>query len=487
MEKRQRTLLIEPYPYVRELFGGRDDIALYADKAVVAFDGGSQSSYAISHPDADWLASGEVDLDDAKARIRANLPLYYRWMGESDAYEDNQRSFLLFVLGFAETLRRLNVTRAVFFTGVAHHVEYALIETACQLAGVRQVFLYPMPFGKGRLLPVVQDHSIADRQPLGTELSDVHFEQDVLAYRDNFLSRGVPKQNETIGGSAVSRPYAYFKLAEREIKGLIKRLIGRAPPATHLIEKRKGYGLTATLRIINRQKEALDYYLSQAISNEEAERLIAGEAPLPILYAHYQPEASTFPEGGAVVDHLDVVLAMRKAGYGGKILYKEHPGSWIYFSKVTGFSLVGIARSREYYLQLQSLGCVFLQPRYRPGDDLLRKVFPVTITGSVAVERSLTGWRTCCLGEPWFKGAPGVTSVLACFGPDGLFYDAGRWTIDPDAGIKWFSSLLAGRTLTNYPGIGTGRGLDSEESRQEFLGQLQGLVTSFAPVEMVPQ
>lgn len=473
----RRTLLIEPYGYVRQRFEAEERIALYAGKSVSLREAGQLLTLDIESPLTLGTASGfNLDIDGVKARIRANMPLFYRWMGESDTYEDNQRSFLIFVLRFVEVFKQLDIAQAVFFTGVAHHVEYSLIEIACQLAGVKQVFLYPMPFGKGRLLPVVQQGSIADRRPLGVQLSDVDFQDDVRAYRDNYLSRGVPKQNESIGGSAVSRPYAYRKAFERELKRWVKTLIRRERKPTHLIDRRKGYGLTSTLRIIGRQSRALDYYASKAIPNEAAIKLIADEGPLPLLYAHYQPEASTFPEGGAFNDHLDVVLAARRAGYAGRILYKEHPASRIYYSKITGFSLVGIARSEEYYRQLEALGCVFLQPSFRPDESMLRQVFPVTITGSIAVERSLTGWRTCCAGLPWFKGLPGVVGIEECFGPGGIFYDPGCWTTGQDDGVEWFASQLSGRTMTNYPGIGTGVALTQKAYKEDFLRELAMLI-----------
>ncbi|MGO7134360.1 hypothetical protein [Rhizobium leguminosarum] len=482
METMRRTLLIEPYGYVRERFEPDARIAIYAGKTVKWRLAEHEQVFDIVHPvDETFSHLADVDFQDVKARISANIPLFYRWMGESDTYEDNQRSFLIFVLRLTEVLRRLEVAHAIFFTGVAHHVEYTLIEIACRLANVKQVFLYPMPFGAGgRLLPVVQTNSIKDREFLGLELSGVDFRDDVIAYRDNYLARGVPKQNERIGGPAVSRSYAYFKLAEREARQRAKTIVRKQPAVPHLIDRRRGYGLSAMSRVINRQKYALDYYSSKAISNEEAERLIARENPLPLLYAHYQPEASTFPEGGSFSDHLDVVLAIRRAGYSGKILYKEHPGSWIYYSKITGFSLVGIARSVEYYHQLEALGCVFLQPRFRPGNAMMRQVLPVTITGSIAVERSLTGWRTCCAGVPWFKHAPGVTGIDDCFGPDGIFYDPEKWRTGEHEGIDWFAEHLSRKTVTNYPGIGTGVASTSESDKQEFLGELRLMIDALA-------
>lgn len=482
MTMMRRTLLIEPYDYVRETFSGDGRLAFYAQQTISCTTDVACEIFEIAQPlSSTFERIGDIVIDDVKEGIASNIPLYYRWMGESDTYEDNQRSFLIFVLRMVEVLRQLDVKEAVFFTGVAHHIEYSLIEIACRFASVRQIFFYPMPFGStGRLLPLVQEHSIEDRSFLGLELSEYDFRDDVAAYRENYLACGVPKQNELIGGPAVRRSNAYFKLVERDLRRWAKALLRPASPSSHMIDRRRGYGFTSMLRIINRQKRSLDYYLSKAISNAETLRLIAEQKPLPLLYAHYQPEASTFPEGGRFTDHLDVVLAIRKAGYKGKILYKEHPASWIYYSKITGFSLVGISRSEDYYRQLEALGCVFLQPRFRIDGELMRQVFPVTITGSIAVERSLTGWRTCCAGVPWFKQAPGIENIETCFGPSGSFYDPDCWTIGKNKGAEWFADRLSRRTITNFPGIGTGVGSQKECDRREFLDQLCLLVDALS-------
>jgi hypothetical protein len=197
---------------------------------------------------------------------------------------------------------------------------------------------------------------------------------------------------------------------------------------------------------------------------------------LPIVYAHLQPEASTFPEGGDYTNHLDVVIAMRQLGYRGNILYKEHPGSWSYYSNVSGFSRVGLCRSVEYYRRLAVLGCVFVPPNYNLRDSRLQQLLPVTITGTIAVERSLVGLATCCAGVPWFKGAPGVYDLARTFGEDGVFYNQRRWKFDPMEGVEWFTQSTSKRTINNYPGIGSGAAPGTATDMAEFLNELDLLM-----------
>lgn len=471
-----RTLLIEPYAFLSSQYSENNEYAIYADKAIAYWSGGARLSIGIGYPDT---IPASIDLDAIRARINWNMPLWSRWMGQADRYEDYRQTCLLFVVRFVQVLRELDVKSVVFFTGVAHHIEYSLIEAACQMASARQVYLYPMPFftAPSRLLPFVQNQSIRDRRILGAEVSDKGAHDEIAAYRDNHLAARPPQLNEKIDHVATSYPHALRQVAVFGLKALAKAILRRGAGADrHPIDERQDYDCLSILRLIRHQKAALDYYRSAMLAETAVDRLIEAEGPLPILYAHYQPEASTFPEGGDYANHLDVVIAMRRLGYRGKILYKEHPGSWIYYSRIVGFSRVGLCRSVEYYRQLAALGCVFVPPSYKLRDSRLQQLFPVTITGSVGVERSMVGLATCCAGLPWFKGAPGVYDLGATFGEEGVFYDHQRWQFEPTKGVEWFDQALSRRTINNYPGIGTGVASATASDRAAFLEELDTLL-----------
>lgn len=471
-----KTLLIEPYAFMSKRYSENEGYAIYAEKSVAYWLDGARLSIGIGYPET---IPSDIELEEIRAKINWSMPLWSRWMGQADRYEDYRQTCLLFVVRFVQALRELDVKSVVFFTGVAHHIEYSLIEAACQMAGARQVYLYPMPFftAQSRLLPLVQNDSIRDRYILGVEVSDKGARDEVLAYRDNHLAARPPQLNEKIDRVATSYPHALMQVAIFGLKAIAKTILRRdAGVARHPIDERRDYDCLSTLRIVWHQKAALDYYLSAMLDEPSVDRMVEMEGQLPILYAHYQPEASTFPEGGDYANHLDVVIAMRKLGYRGKILYKEHPGSWIYYSRIVGFSRVGLCRSVEYYRQLAALGCVFVPPRYKLRDQRLQQLFPVTITGSVGVERSMVGLATCCAGLPWFKGAPGVHDLAATFAEGGVFFDRQRWQFDPMHGVEWFAQALSKRTINNYPGIGTGVASGTANEKAAFLNELDALM-----------
>ena len=471
-----KILLIQPYAFLESHYSGNDGHAIYAGKAIVYCSKMERRTIGIGYPDN---IPASINLEIIRAKITWNMPLWSRWMGQADRYEDYRQTCLLFIVRLVQVLRELEVRSVVFFTGVAHHIEYSLIEVACQVVGARQVYLYPMPFftAPSRLLPLVQNESIRDRRILGVRISNKDARDEVLAYRDNHLAARPPQLNEKIDHVATSYPHALKKAAILSLKSLAKAILRRdAITARHPIDERQDYDGLSTLRFIRHQKAALDYYLKAVLDEATVDRMVEVEGPLPILYAHYQPEASTFPEGGDYSNHLDMVIAIRRLGYRGRILYKEHPGSWIYYSQIVGFSRVGICRSIEYYRQLTALGCVFVPSAYKLHGHRLQQLFPVTITGSIGVERSMVGLATCCAGLPWFKGAPGVYDLAATFGEGGVFFDRQRWQFDPMQGIEWFTQALSKRTINNYPGIGTGVVSGAATSKVEFLKELDALM-----------
>ena len=63
-------------------------------------------------------------------------------------------------------------------------------------------------------------------------------------------------------------------------------------------------------------------------------------------------------------------------------------------------------RSSNYYRTLRALGCSFLPDDFEIIEN--DKVLPITITGSIAFERSLALKRTIVAGYPWYGTMPGV-------------------------------------------------------------------------------
>jgi hypothetical protein len=149
-------LLIEPYAFLSDQYSGNEGYAIYADKAISYWSGTERQAIDISHPNTISLG---MDVEKINSKISWTMPLWLRWIGQADHYEDYRQSSVLFVVRFAQVLKELEVKSVVFPTGVAHHIEYSLIEIACQIVGAQQIFFYPVPFftRPSRLLPLVQN------------------------------------------------------------------------------------------------------------------------------------------------------------------------------------------------------------------------------------------------------------------------------------------------------------------------------------------
>jgi hypothetical protein len=265
------------------------------------------------------------------------------------------------------------------------------------------------------------------------------------------------------------------------VKGVLKTCVKyvvrwKVVKQTHFLDQYSGHSSWASLRIHLRQKRALEYYSSKVAEGEFIDSLIDQEGVLPVVFAHFQPEATSFPEGGDYSNHIDIVLEVRKMGYSGPILYKEHPGSWIHYSTVSGLSQVGLYRSVEYFKQLEKLGCVFLDTRYKISSDNLENLLPVTITGSLGIERSLAGLVTCCAGQPWFKRAPGIVSLYNTFKEGGVLSNPRSWFFETHLVLEWFDKNLSLKTVNNVHGIGTGLASTVAEDEEAYVAEMDKLL-----------
>jgi len=129
-----------------------------------------------------------------------------------------------------------------------------------------------------------------------------------------------------------------------------------------------------------------------------------------VFYAHYQPEATSNPDGDLYRSSLDVIQKLRSLGFIKPIYYKEHPNINVYWHPLLGPSKVGLYRSHAYLKSLLQLGVCFLSfndPIPFPPQSML----PVTMTGSIALERSLLGLTTIITGNSWYNQLPGVIHI----------------------------------------------------------------------------
>jgi hypothetical protein len=206
------------------------------------------------------------------------------------------------------------------------------------------------------------------------------------------------------------------------------------------------------------------------MSNKNFDELRLNKKPKLLIMAHYQPEASSFPEGDRYYNHIDIALTIRNKGYKDKILYKEHPSTLCYLQPIIGLTKVGTTRSKEYLDLLKKMGCVFLPTnKFLSFEKNYNWCLPITITGTIAVERSLIGLHTIYTGSPYWKNMPGTIHIDQIKSLENL---PKEWTkIDVNISNKTKSfllNLLNNKTITNISGIGSGVFDNAKESEKNF-------------------
>ncbi len=340
--------------------------------------------------------------DEVLNRLIKSGPIFSRHHDDLPSMELVLRSTTLTILAIAEKMSDARIKKCVLGTAASHHLSTLMLEIACQISGIEQIFEYYI--FENRVLPLRQSKSINDRTPVGEVISNYAFTEHL----ETWARLGYSAINHENSSNASKNFYvAYLLICVRRFRNALWRIRSRRIKHSKEEQERlKSFGLRRDLQILNRQRRAM-LTLKRFVQSDGQNNVMepGGSRPYFLIMAHLQPEATSFPEGGDWHNFIDITVELRKKFPEFPILYKEHPASF-YFSFLSRNSNVGIMRSPAYYNQLRQLGCVFVdEAQYNMQDPL---VIPVTISGSVTLERSLKGLPTIVMGEPWYKGIPGM-------------------------------------------------------------------------------
>lgn len=414
-------------------------------------------------------------------QLRDLMPVWSRWYGKGDQYELLLREAAFQVGKISASLEHLGPGVAIFHTGVSHWMDVIICELACKVAGWQQVFLYKEVFSS-RLIPMDQKGSIKERKPLNYKISSFNFENEINLYLKNLNKGNSPKSNEKMKNIEKSfwfnlsylliiPPVKYFL---RPVKRLIFQKSYKSTKNEFSFYQ-KDYFFQNIIQI-QQQRKSIKFYKKHSKINKL--NYINSSPVKLVMAAHFQPEATSFPEGGDFGNHVDILIKIRQLGYSEILYYKEHPGTELYGWSL-GVTKVGMYRSIKYYQKILSLDAVFLNLNQNLFDkDMgLNNLLPVTITGNIAIERSLMGLHTIVVGEPYFKGLPGTLDIRNFKSLSNI--SSKYVTPDPDIkdkANKFFINLLNKKTLTNVCGIGTGRVLKDKASINCFNNEIELLL-----------
>ncbi|MBN1548080.1 MAG: hypothetical protein JW902_15620 [Syntrophaceae bacterium] len=473
-----------PGQFVYEKYKARPDIIFFDERGWLVYEDG----YRTAIDDCSSLAKEPYqDLPAAKdtiSKLRMFGPIWSRWISHGDQYELILRDVLLDIYRVYRSLLKFKINAVIFGTGVTHHIDTLIFEQACVIAGIKQIFLYSNNIMLGRLLPLLQHHGIDDRCALGAIISG----EPASPYITRFLENKKLEIGPECGGVLPNRVrhgyfFSFFALLMFLLRRPLRKLylyLRQAGQGTRSFTlKYEGlFGALDFSRQIRQQREACVYYRKSGLKSENFQRTEGSEVKL-LIAAHYQPEASSFPEGWDLHNHIDIAIELRRLGYSGDIVYKEHLSTFYYTFPIIGFTRVGMYRSKRYYEELEQLGCRFLDSSFQLSLDPEKNnwYLPITITGSIAVERSLAGFHTIVTGHPWYKGIPGAIPLSSI---ESLAEIKPEWVQqDPELAkraSKFLDEMLSGKTITNVSGIGIGVPLTGEEPKLKFSKEFDALL-----------
>jgi len=391
--------------------------------------------------------------------LRKWAPTWYRWNGRADNLEILHREAAIKCLILSSYLKKFDISKCIMHTGIIHHIDTLIFDIACKINNIDRIYLYCDNI-TGRLIPYLQKNQTYDRKILNYKVSGFNAKKSISDFKLRSSNNLPPLTGGIIvKGDVKSISVAVLIVMYRIIKIIIKKVyfyfLNKKVKKNNYVLDDDNYFLR-DLYLMFVQKKALNYLNSLLSRSPDFFKQTSHTSPKILILAHFQPEASSFPEGWDFANHIDIVIKLRSLGYKDNIYYKEHIAS-SYFFLERNFTRVGIDRTKKYYETLESLGCIFIKDKKNTkyGGPSCKEFIPVTITGTIALERSLNGLRTIFAGYPWWEGMPGAIKLSDLKKINGI---NNEFLIPCEhlakKAFKFLNSILSYKTITNSPGIG---------------------------------
>jgi hypothetical protein len=460
----------------------------YKDGEYFYLDGQGFWFYNEAAAKRECLSINECEIDFSLVDISTREKIYWwsptwtRWVPDAFNYENARTEAFHLILKLKSCFKKYKIKTALFHTGVPHHIDTSLLTIACSDLGIPQIFLYAIVLDC-RLLPLIQEKTIFDRKPVGVNVSNIKYENCTYDFLQNRISGNVPKRTTEVSTLKTNYYYAFFKIALMYFKKSLRSYILPNMNDISWLHFFKEISFLDAIKIVKKQREYVASYKKAKLNLHDSLQFINSNEAKIIIAAHYQPEATTFPEGGEYTNHIEIIHKLRSLGYKGKLGYKEHPATAMYVDEIVGLTRVGVYRSNSYLDMLIDLNCVILNETaaLTLSDKTIFRYLPVTITGTIALERSLAGLHTIVTGQSWYNGMPGLIHISELKSLDNL---EDKWMI-PDtelaeAAKDFLCRRLNNKTLINVPGIGSGIPLTGAEEIAIFQKEITSLLNSIA-------
>lgn len=343
------------------------------------------------------------------------IDIWSRWdLGSDLNWQQLSQNSLQIVENLVSIISDLKIKKVIAAYAAPHHFWNNIVELACEISCMPVLHLYPF-LELDISLPILSNnHTFASFPQFDPDDQWSSYISSTMSPYFDRLSKVAfsPESKKCFKRRFQSVLYTethlYFRTLKSMLSAYLKKSIPYAPLSFAGLKTNPFSTHVSLHRIHAIQRQAIRFYQNNIppVLNFSKQ----GESPTFLLIGHVQPEASTAPMGGKFYSQIKVVQYLRSKSKNCKILYKEHPGSFYTLLPGGNETLVGVARSVDYYKELLSLGVEFL-PVEGNVISLLREqkhLIPVTITGSVAIEAPVSISSPCIyFGEPYWHGYPG--------------------------------------------------------------------------------
>jgi hypothetical protein len=339
--------------------------------------------------------------------LKENLPIFARHFEDLASIELKIRHFATQAVDISNFFSNKKISYILIPSGASHHVGTLVCEVAAYLSATHIVNLYPLEYSSHypfEVIPLVSSGSLETRQVFPLPFNTKDSSQISI-----FLSTDPKNEYEVSWRNQKETIYKFDRVVLASIlqwmKIVLSRVLKKPIYRPYGSDRLIPYSTKTFFRLLLVQRNALE--LLDEFINQDSDK-VADLIKDPsfsraiLIMAHAEPEMTVFPEGGKWYNFIDIVSNVRKSGWSGVILYKEHPQNLTY--SVQGrISRTGSARDSEYYQTLRNLGCLFVEHSFDYLD--CQNILPLTITGSIALERASKNLPTIVVGNPWYKQA----------------------------------------------------------------------------------
>ena len=335
----------------------------------------------------------EVILSDSLKHDLFKLNI--RWLEDPTTCYDFDESVDFYFQNLLGFLVENKIEFIIYPSGIAHHLSTALLELAASYLKINSLYTYNSIYGLDRFLIYRPGPNFSTHIPVEVNGNIVANElKEMKAFQPPPSNQVLKWYYKSVFIAILRAGYTSINLIFFTKEVRINSIVaGKFSFFNHM----------KSLKNIRKYMHALKRSFAHDI------KFLPNSI---IFYGHFQPEASTYPEGGEYWNQIKALRNIRSNFQNSQIIYREHPGMEMLWGPKIGMTRVGYCRSLDYLNQLKDLQIDFISNNdFQKNFEALKSIIVVTITGTIAVQRSLNGYKTIVLGKPFYIGLPGTYSM----------------------------------------------------------------------------